>query len=214
MSKANELTVSISLESLIEASRKGIEIWRVIPEHANYEASTLGQIRNRSNNRILKACDITGTARIKYQQVRLCGGKTGKSVTKSVHRLVATTFFGPHPDLSVDHLNEVKSDCRLCNIEFVSQKENQDRWLKRHRAAKASGWAKPAALALLPDAVAKAMMRPSKRTAERMAKLLKGSSKETVTQRMYSILFGDREKKMLGEFQGLLDGVVRQMGSV
>jgi len=49
-----------------------------------------------------------------------------EGLSSLVHRLVLETFKGKS-DLTVDHLNSNKRDNRLCNLEYVSQEENQRR---------------------------------------------------------------------------------------
>lgn len=46
-------------------------------------------------------------------------GTNGRSC-QYVHRLIAITFLGDHPDLVVNHKNGI----RLENLEFVTQQEN------------------------------------------------------------------------------------------
>lgn len=48
----------------------------------------------------------------------------GKTITR--HRLIMQTFVG-ESDLHIDHINEIKSDNRLCNLEYVTWHENMSR---------------------------------------------------------------------------------------
>lgn len=59
-----------------------------------------------------------------YLQVVL--SKDKKQFTKSVHRLVMEVFNGKSK-LHIDHINGVKVDNRLENLEYVTQKENMQR---------------------------------------------------------------------------------------
>ena len=56
-----------------------------------------------------------------YFQVNLY--KDGKMRCRAVHRLVMEAFCGPS-NLTVNHINEIKTDNRLCNLEYMTQSEN------------------------------------------------------------------------------------------
>ena len=87
--------------------KKENEIWKVIPNYENYEASNFGRIR--SIDRVVKRDRYT-TRKIKgkilqqfaknsgYLQVNL--SKNSKIETKTVHRLVAITFLNNYQKLN------------------------------------------------------------------------------------------------------------------
>lgn len=56
-----------------------------------------------------------------YEQVNLY--KDGAMRSMLVHRLVMSAFVGPS-DLEVNHKNEIKTDNRLSNLEYVTSSEN------------------------------------------------------------------------------------------
>lgn len=60
-----------------------------------------------------------------YVAVYLRDRKAGLAKPMSVHRVVATTFI-PNPNNlpEVNHINLIKDDNRLCNLEWVSKSEN------------------------------------------------------------------------------------------
>lgn len=105
------------------------EIWADIKGFEGlYQVSNLGQImsldRIDSIGRVIKGkilkpfIDKHG-----YQRVQLC--KNGKRKKFFVHRLVYSAFNGEIPDgLVVNHINECKTDNRLCNLNLMTSKEN------------------------------------------------------------------------------------------
>lgn len=48
----------------------------------------------------------------------------GKRVTCKVHKLVALTFLGDPTGLDVNHVNGVRTDNRLSNLEYVTRSYN------------------------------------------------------------------------------------------
>lgn len=58
----------------------------------------------------------------KYHHVTLC--VDGRKHQRSVHRLVLETFVGERPDLVANHLNGVRTDNRLENLEWTTPSGN------------------------------------------------------------------------------------------
>lgn len=56
----------------------------------------------------------------------ICVSRLGKAFSKRKHRLIMEAFVGIS-DLTVDHLNNVKTDNRLTNLEYVTREENVSR---------------------------------------------------------------------------------------
>lgn len=92
-----------------------------------YQVSNLGRVKSLIfrngkttffKERILKH----GLNRYGYEFVILC--KNNKRKTIIVHRLVAKEFIGDENKLEINHINGIKSDNRLENLEYVSHKEN------------------------------------------------------------------------------------------
>lgn len=86
-----------------------------------YSRRTFGPQDNRESNfRELKLQNKKG-----YLVVRLM--KNNKQYTKPVHRLVAETFI-PNPNNfpQVNHINYIRDDNRICNLEWVTNQRNSE----------------------------------------------------------------------------------------
>lgn len=100
------------------------EVFKDIPDFEGlYQVSNLGRVKSLKFNkeRILKA----GIESKGYCIVNLCKNK--KQYSKHVHKLVAITFLDHVPcghKLVVDHINNIKSDNRLENLQLTTQREN------------------------------------------------------------------------------------------
>lgn len=100
-----------------------MSIWKDIKGYEGlYQVSNEGEVRRlwKSKTHILSPSNSLG-----YSYVNLC--KHGKATRMTVHRLVAEAFV-PNPDgkPEVNHINELKSDNRAKNLEWMTSSENQN----------------------------------------------------------------------------------------
>lgn len=105
-----------------------VEIWKDIPNYeGSYQVSSLGRVKSLQNNkpRFLKPRN-NGNG---YYYV--CLYKYNKQFQVSVHRLVLSIFSGDSI-LEVNHINGIKSDNRLENLEYVTPKENMSHAVKNN----------------------------------------------------------------------------------
>ena len=94
-------------------------MWKVSDLYPNYEVSDQGEVRNAKTKRLLSL-----KKRIRgYVYVHL--HQDGKSKVVTVHRLVASAFI-PNPNNleTVNHINYIKDDNRVENLEWMSYSEN------------------------------------------------------------------------------------------
>jgi NUMOD4 motif/HNH endonuclease len=108
-----------------------LEKWKPVPGFDwLYEVSSLGNVRGiaaSTQKKILKkAKDRDG-----YSVVHLC--RLGRYKSLRVGRLVALAFLGQPPAdrLEVNHINHIRDDDRLCNLEWTSRRENMKQALAR-----------------------------------------------------------------------------------
>ena len=126
------------------------EIWKDIKDYEGlYQVSNLGRIKSLKfgKERILK-----GTKNFHgYSLVALY--KDGKTKTITVHQLVSMAFLNHKPcgyKLVVDHINTIKTDNRLENLQVITNRENLSKdkkkgtskyvgvsWYKRYQKWKA-----------------------------------------------------------------------------
>jgi hypothetical protein len=112
-------------------------MWKEIKDYENlYEININGEIRSvkriGTKGKYLKFYKNKDG----YYQVQLC--KNGKRKTHFVHILMAKTFLNYNSLLQVNHINEIKTDNRLENLEMISQLENLNHGTRNKRISEAN----------------------------------------------------------------------------
>ncbi len=103
------------------------EIWKSIDGYANYEASSLGGVRNATTERILKPAD-NGEG---YLRVGLC--RKGIRSKQLIHKVVAHAWIeNPSNKQFLDHINNIKGDNCVSNLRCASATEDGRNRLKQH----------------------------------------------------------------------------------
>lgn len=108
------------------------EMWKTHPVYTEYEISTFGNVRRKSNQYMMTA-SINGRG---YLTVHLRAGiknKNGKYCR--IHKLVAETFLGdaPGPEYECDHLDRNRQNNYYKNIRWVTHPENVANCRKRRK---------------------------------------------------------------------------------
>lgn len=107
------------------------EIWKpVVGYEGLYEVSSLGKIKSLKfwKERILKWWKDKDW----YMLVVLCNKKV--NLTSKIHRLVARSFIqNPENRPQVNHINWIKTDNRVENLEWCTVSEN---WIHKYRILK------------------------------------------------------------------------------
>ena len=96
------------------------EIWKDIPGYEGlYQVSNFGRVRSILTGRIRKYGD-NGHG---YKFIPLC--KNNKTRNYYIHRLVAALFIkNPYNKKTVNHINGIKADNYVSNLEWATQSEN------------------------------------------------------------------------------------------
>lgn len=93
-------------------------IWKDIPGFPNYKASNTGYIKNIKTGNLVKQLNKSGYLQICVRD------NNNKYKNLLVHRAIMMAFVGLRPGLVVNHINNIKSDNRLENLEWVTITEN------------------------------------------------------------------------------------------
>lgn len=101
------------------------EVWKTIPNFSKYEASTLGNLKTfnwkgSGQTRIIKPA----LSKDGYLKTML-KSDSGKYHSWVVHKWVALTFLGERMEgYEVNHINGIKSDNRIENLEYCTRQGN------------------------------------------------------------------------------------------
>jgi len=115
---------------------ENIEIWKPVKNYEGlYEISNFGNVKSLSRLEFVSGVNYFRQRRGRILKPRLNRGgyvkcyllKNGKSKTRTVHQLVAEAFLNHIPcghKLVVNHINFIRNDNRVENLEIVTSREN------------------------------------------------------------------------------------------
>ena len=125
--KTKRVIKNLKIEEL-QAFIKGQEVWRRCPYFKiKYEVSNLGNYRNRSTKRLLKAQESSNGYLLYYPNIN------GKNFGKLAHRLVSLAFYEMSESLEVNHIDLDKKNNNLLNLEPATKRENTDHAMQYKR---------------------------------------------------------------------------------
>lgn len=102
------------------------ETWVVVPGFENYEVSSIGNVRKKADQKLIRQWLAYNDTR-NYLTCTLID-KHGKMDTRYVHMVVAAAFLGKKPKskerIIINHKNGIKHDNRASNLEYITQRAN------------------------------------------------------------------------------------------
>lgn len=117
-----------------------MKMWKAVPitEYQElYQVSSEGDVYSKRSGRCLKP-KLSHTG---YYRVTL--SKNGEAKTYGIHRLVALAFIeNPSSKPTVNHINEIKTDNRVKNLEWATTAEQNIHGTRIKRAMKHTDWEK------------------------------------------------------------------------
>jgi len=112
------------------------KVWKVVPGFSDYEVSINGELRKElkeSSKKVLKRDYryMEGSIGSEGYKVTSIFNDEGVKKNMKLHTLVAMAFLGYKPDgttkIVCDHINNIKTDNRLSNLQLIGNRENSSK---------------------------------------------------------------------------------------
>lgn len=115
-----------------------MEEWKEIKDYPNYMVSNIGRVKSLNFRGNTGKEHLRKIQKNRYGYSILALSKEGKQKGFTMHRLVYEAFVGKIPQgMQVNHINEIKSDNRLENLNLMTPKENINWGTANERRSKA-----------------------------------------------------------------------------
>lgn len=97
---------------------ENVEVWKITAISKNHEVSNIGRVRNVPRKWVPVRKILSTQLFRGYPSITING------MSRRVHRLVCEAFLGPSNGLHINHKNGIKTDNRIDNLEYVTQRQN------------------------------------------------------------------------------------------
>jgi hypothetical protein len=115
---------------VIESTKTNFEVWKKVIDFSEYEVSNFGNVRSLKKGTIKNIKPVLNGR----GYLSICFYKDCKGHSKRVHLLVAQSFLNHKNNgttkISIDHIDNNKTNNNLLNLQLISHRENISKSVK------------------------------------------------------------------------------------